>query len=130
MPRFLLIIGALVLGALLAGGLWIWWAVPRSMVTGQASSRELLGGMELDCPAKTVPAARPWGKAGWMVYCESDGELHGPWLAAEAGRLAIRGEYSNGERTGRWRWYDNEGNVAKQVRYEAGMASYTRERPQ
>lgn len=55
-----------------------------------------------------------------MVFCEREGTLHGPWVAAEGGRLKLRGEYFEGQRHGLWEWYDDEGNVVKQTTYDSG----------
>lgn len=97
---------------------WLAWATPRFTRSSQATSRELVETMPLDCPSDTVRASRPWGKAGWMIYCEKPGTLHGPWLAAEGGRLVLRGHYEQGQPSGVLELFDEEGNVEKRVTYE------------
>lgn len=53
-----------------------------------------------------------------MIYCEKPGTLHGPWLAAEGGRLVLRGHYEQGQPSGVLELFDEEGNVEKRVTYE------------
>lgn len=115
-----LILSVVVLLAAAFGGL-LWWVtrtVSNHMITSQASSVKLLDEMDIVCPPGTEKIRRPWGKAGWMVFCESDGAPHGPWLAAENGRLEIRGQYRNGEQDGVWEWYNVDGTVAKKLTYD------------
>ena len=117
MSKLVLVLAVVLVLTLVAAVAWLTFAIPRYMVTGQAASREILAQKNLECPGEAVEASRPWGKAGWMVFCEHDGTLHGPWVAAEGGRLALRGEYSEGQRSGLWEWYDEEGNVVKHTTY-------------
>jgi hypothetical protein len=77
-----------------------------------------LDDMDVVCPPEAAKIGRPQGKAGWMVFCERDGALHGPWLTAENGRLEIRGQYRNGERDGVWEWYNDDGAVEKKLTYD------------
>lgn len=116
--RKLILAVFLLLGAF--GGL-LWWFtrnVSDFMTTSQAASVKLLDEVELVCPPETAKIRRPWGKAGWMVFCESDGAPHGPWLTAENGKLEIRGQYWNGERYGVWEWYNDDGTVARRLTYD------------
>ena len=87
------------------------------MRTGQAASRQLLAEVRLDCPQEGHRISRPWSKAGWMVYCEHQGVPHGPWMTAKNGKLAIRGAFQEGERSGTWEWYGNNGEVIRQQNY-------------
>lgn len=115
-----LILSVLVLLLVAFGGL-LWWVtrtVGDHMITSQASSVKLLDDMDIVCPPEAAKIGRPQGKAGWMVFCERDGELHGPWLTAENGRLEIRGQYRNGERDGVWEWYNDDGAVEKKLTYD------------
>lgn len=127
MSRWLLFVGIILAVAFLVGVGWLTWTVPRSIATSRAASSANLEEMQLDCPNEAVQAAAPWGEVGWMVYCDRQGTLHGPWVAAEAGGLVIRGEYSNGERSGLWEWYDDKGEVAKHVTYPESAAEPRRE---
>lgn len=130
MWKLVLVPLALLLVLLIAGAAWFTSTVSIFMTTSQSESKDLLSDLQICCPAQTVLVSRPWGKAGWMVFCDHEGTLHGPWVTAEAGKLVTRGQYSKGERSGLWEWYDHEGNVTKQVRYEAGVAGQTSEGPQ
>lgn len=107
---------AFLIVALLA---WVTFTVSDFMRTSSQASWNLLSEIEVVCPARSAREMRPWSKAGWVVCCDLGGELHGPWLAAEEGRLAIRGEYYFGERQGVWEWYGDDGRVSRRVTYES-----------
>lgn len=92
----------------------------RAITNQTVASRELLQGQELKCPAGSTEASEPWSKGGWMRYCQTDGIDHGPWLTARAGKLAVRGEYTNGEQTGVWEWYNDDGSVFRQEIHPTG----------
>lgn len=95
------------------GVIWFYCVVTTSMTTGQTASKRFLVEQELGCPPSAEEVSRPWSKAGWMRFCEESGVKNGPWLTASAGKLAIRGEYAHGEKTGVWEWYGDDGAVIR-----------------
>lgn len=115
------ILGGLVI-AVFAGVLTVYVYVTQvsssEMRTGQEASRHFLADVRLDCPQGGHRISRPWSKSGWMIYCERQGLPSGPWLTAKNGRLAIRGAFQDGERTGTWEWYGDEGEVIRQQTYD------------
>lgn len=106
---------------------WLTWATPRFTRSSQVTTRELVETMPLNCPSNTVRASRPWGKAGWMAYCGKGGILHGPWIAAEGGRLVLRGNFEEGRPAGVLELYDEEGEVEKRVSYGTPSTEYPRQ---
>lgn len=108
--------GIFVLFLLLYGGFT--WVTANAVSEQVVASRELLQAQELECPPGAEEANEPWSKGGWMRYCQANEVDHGPWLTARAGRLAIRGEYSEGQKTGVWEWYGEEGDVIRREVYE------------
>jgi hypothetical protein len=117
MRRLVVILLAVGLVAAVTGLVWFMLTLSDFMERSQADSEELLDQIEISCPPQTTRVGRPSGKAGWQVFCQREGTRHGPWLAAENGRLWLRGEYREGERYGVWEWYDEDGVVAKRVIY-------------
>jgi len=69
----------------------------------------------ISCPPPAVAQIEPWGKSGAQEICKIK---HGPFVAWEAGYVHLRGSYTNGEKTGVWRWYDRSGNVVEEIDYD------------
>jgi hypothetical protein len=46
------------------------------------------------CPDGAVLVYAPWGESGWMAKCQL---AHGPFVAAEHGRIAAQGEFLMGK---------------------------------
>lgn len=66
------------------------------------------------CSAPGVPVYAAWGPRGLSKSCvTSDGTNVGSFLAAEQGRVVIRGRYVAGRRRGIWEWSDHSGQVQK-----------------
>lgn len=116
------LISSLVVVAILLGAYaFVITSASRSLRASSVESRELLAGQELDCPPDTERTGQPWGKSGWSLRCEdSEGNPDGPWVAAEWGRLVLRGEYSNGVRSGTWFWYGEDGSISQKNSYDEG----------
>ena len=74
---------------------------------------------EIICPPHSTKEYRPWGKSGVWLGCWVK---HGHFVAVE-GHLRIRGQYDNGREVGRWKFYDQEGNVYKEVDYSGAEES-------
>lgn len=48
----------------------------------------------VSCPDGAAMVYAPWGESGWMGKCQL---AHGPFIAAERGRIVIKSEYSMGK---------------------------------
>ncbi len=118
MKKLLVLLLGIVALILVGGVMWFTLTVSTSMSDSQVASRALLNRATLTCPSESTAVGRPWAKAGWMLFCESQGKPHGPWLAAENGKLRMRGTYTSGQPTGLWQWYDDDGKVQKRVNYD------------
>lgn len=59
----------------------------------------------------------PWGTGGWKRFCEKDGKKHGKLTIWQGRRKTIEGEYTRGEKSGHWRWIDNDGKVTSEDRF-------------
>jgi hypothetical protein len=46
------------------------------------------------CPDGAILEYSPWGKSGWMAKCKL---AHGPFVAAEHGRIAAQGQFLMGK---------------------------------
>ena len=72
------------------------------------SSSKALEDQKIICPSPSRLEYAPWGKSGLMATCKTD---HGPFVAAENGRVVLTGQYAHGKETGEWRWYNDKGEV-------------------
>lgn len=66
------------------------------------------------CPAPGTRKFEEWGRSGAALTCEI---RHGSFVTAENGKLALSGQYEDGRKVGVWRWYDDQGNVVKELDY-------------
>ena len=73
---------------------------------------EALSRPRVDCPPPTQAMMNPWGWNG-----KSDGCYlrEGPFVAAEGGYVRIRGQFTHGEATGIWKYYNEDGVVVKEI---------------
>ncbi|HEX9391572.1 MAG TPA: hypothetical protein VF928_09695 [Usitatibacteraceae bacterium] len=62
------------------------------------------------CPLPARLEYVPWGKSGLMAICKVD---HGPFAAAENGKILLIGENAQGKPTGEWRWFNSNGDLEK-----------------
>ena len=92
------------------------WLVSNS----QEKSWVAMSQDQLVCPENTEITTRGWSEAGYSRYCEPN--MSGPWEAWADGHLRVQGNYLNGEQTGTWRWFNEDGDVTKIVEYRNGEA--------
>jgi hypothetical protein len=76
------------------------------------SDYDALKTRELHCPDGAKVEYQPWGPNGLMAICKLD---HGPFIAAENGRVVLEGENRMGQHIGNLTWFDKSGKVEKTV---------------
>ena len=54
------------------------------------------------------------------MSCRKGEIIHGPWQAWEGGRLSIKGEFAEGQESGTWLVYTNNGSLYRTIKYESG----------
>jgi antitoxin component YwqK of YwqJK toxin-antitoxin module len=79
------------------------------------SNYEVLKTKEIRCPDGARVEYQPWGPNGLMAACKLD---HGPFLAAEKGRLVLEAEYYMGQKIGKIKLYDKNGKIEKVENFE------------
>lgn len=77
---------------------------------------ELLSKESISCDPPASMEVQPWGKNGLSRSCSVKS---GSFVAAENGYVHLRGQYQAGKQAGIWRWYDENGNVVKEIDYSA-----------
>lgn len=75
---------------------------------------EAIKARKLTCPDGAQSEYSGWGPNGLQEACKLK---HGPFTAAEGGRIVLEGEYQMGKPSGTWKWYDKSGKVSKTERY-------------
>ena len=75
---------------------------------------EALATRKLTCPEGSASEYSGWGPNGMQDVCKLK---HGPFNAAEGGRIVLEGEYKMGKPSGTWKWYDKSGKVEKMETY-------------
>ena len=75
---------------------------------------EALKTRKLVCPDSAMGEYSAWGPNGMQEVCSIK---HGPFTAAEGGRVVIEGAYQMGKPSGTWKWYDKSGQVQKTQTY-------------
>jgi hypothetical protein len=65
-----------------------------------------------DCPDGAQVEYQPWGPNGLMAICKLK---HGPFIAAENGRVVLEGENRMGRPIGTLTWFDKSGKVEKTI---------------
>lgn len=77
----------------------------------QALKRE-----NVSCKAPSFLEYDGWGPRGQMLSCKM---MTGAFVAAEDGYVRIRGQFKDGRKAGVWRFYDEQGNVRKEIDYSS-----------
>lgn len=78
------------------------------------ANHEALIAKKIICPDGVTSEYSGWGPNGMQEVCKLK---HGPFIAAEDGRIALEGEYNMGKPSGTWIWYDKSGRVQKTEKY-------------
>lgn len=82
--------------------------------SGGDKDYEALSKQNISCTSPAELEVQPWGKNGVSRSCNiKDGDF----IAAESGYVHFRGRYKGGKQVGVWRWYDEKGNVVKEIDY-------------
>lgn len=76
---------------------------------------EALSKETLTCNPPASAEVQPWGESGLSRICII---RSGAFVAAESGYVHLRGQYEAGSKAGIWRWYDEKGNIVKEVDYD------------
>ena len=79
-----------------------------------STNHNALVSKKLVCPEGVTSEYSNWGPHGLQEVCKLK---HGPFIAAENGRVVLEGEYKLGKPSGTWRWYDNTGKLQKTETY-------------
>lgn len=73
---------------------------------------QALSGTRVICQPPSQAMLEPWGKSGASDGCYIK---DGPFVTAEGGHIRIRGEFTNGVKSGNWQYFSEEGRVLKEV---------------
>jgi hypothetical protein len=111
----LIIVGSALL-ALFSSPVWMGWLLRHS----QNETYEAIRNVSLPCLPGTEQKTEAWSKAGFSVSCRKGETIHGPWQAWEGGHLAIKGEFFEGQKSGTWLVYANNGSLYRTITYEGG----------
>ena len=74
---------------------------------------------KLECPDGSHPEIERWGgigENGWLQACKMK---HGTFTAWRNEVKVVEGEYVEGNKEGVWRFWDNAGNLTKEITYKA-----------
>lgn len=75
-----------------------------------STNYDVLAARNVKCPSGTQLEYTPWGKSGLSAICVA---RNGPIVIAEDGHVVIEGQYTDGKKTGEWRWFDSDGKVTR-----------------
>lgn len=75
---------------------------------------EVLNREKIVCAAPGRLEMRPWGEVGQSAGCYVQ---DGAFVTAEGGYIRLRGQFTDGKKSGIWRWYDPQGKVIKEIDY-------------
>lgn len=102
--------------AIISSPVWMGWLLRHS----QNETYEVIRHVSLSCSPNTEQKIEAWSKAGLSVSCRKGETIHGPWQAWESGHLAIKGEFSEGQKSGTWLVYTDNGDLHRATQYEGG----------
>jgi hypothetical protein len=71
---------------------------------------QVLEKQEITCPPPARLEYTQWGKSGLMAICKVK---HGPFMAAENGKIRVVGENNNGKPSGEVKWFDANGKLER-----------------
>ncbi len=95
--------------------------VSRLTTSGLDATYREITRAEFECPKGSTEGIERWGNAGYMRFCKQGGIMHGPWMAWEAQRLNIQGEYREGKQHGLWTFWNSDGSKYKIIEYRNGF---------
>ena len=92
--------------------LLVYWCIGCSD-SGNANY-DALTTKKISCQGNATAEYSGWGPHGMQEVCKLK---HGPFVAAEGGRVVLEGEYDMNKPSGVWKWYDEGGKVYRTEKY-------------
>lgn len=81
---------------------------------GKNLDYEALTKQRATCEEPAQAQINAWGKEGLSYGCYI---RHGEFIAAEGGKIRIRGHFTNGSESGKWQYFDGDGLLVKEIDY-------------
>lgn len=117
--KITLIYIAYTIGGLSTAYLLIMYLLSTNVTTSSNETWNAMQKSPFDCPKGTEITYHGWSENGQLRYCEP--VKNGPWEAWMSGYKHVQGTYKNGQKDGKWIWFNKDGSVNKTIFYENGI---------
>lgn len=101
---------------LLTSPLWIGWIMEHEHNKTKVATADI----SLPCKDGASEKRAVWSKLGIAIFCEKQGNKHGPWQAWDGGYMHISGEYVEGRKHGIWKYFNANGEQWGERKYSKG----------
>ena len=101
--------------------LTLWAYMVYSMKRVQRETHEAISKIQLNCVDGTKQEIHPWSTGGYTISCRNGELINGEWQAWKLSHLSIKGQYVNGHKHGSWFFYNQEGEITREVHYREGV---------